>query len=409
VWGAERWIKQHPDRLFLDRGCTQPFPINLPDPSKARFHRIVVAHDASRRCREILGGSGSLMVIPAIEGHAHYEGDGVQPFAIGKVDPQCGYVHVFDDTSLDVLLGTLDTISDFVNYLTKKERLIESGKLIWAAGDDDLLGEHVRRLNDADEHDFIIPASFKGLYVEEGMWEEFLRSPEHRAQFAADRPSYAWDAIIERFNHHILSGTWYDKTGATVRDREQAIRLLAREPRIARRALSKALLGLVKSSFADPDRERRRVVVPSQPDGTFYVFLAFPRPSFVSDESYREVRSKMLEALCMVVRATYPQALDIVGLATEAGNVQARSEDILYLDGRYWTEGLQAEAMALQRDLQLLTNTTALVNFSESEYPIQNSRRPAPVSAPARRPQALRNSPCPCGSGRKHKKCCMRK
>ena len=52
VWGAERWIRQFPNRLFLDRRCTVPFPISLPDPGKTIVHRIVVAHDASRACRE---------------------------------------------------------------------------------------------------------------------------------------------------------------------------------------------------------------------------------------------------------------------------------------------------------------------------------------------------------------------
>jgi len=42
VWGAERWIRRFPKCLFLDRQCSIPFPINLPDPTKAIFHRIVV-------------------------------------------------------------------------------------------------------------------------------------------------------------------------------------------------------------------------------------------------------------------------------------------------------------------------------------------------------------------------------
>src|SRR5712692_59311 len=29
IWGAERWIKTNPQRLFLDHACTQPFPITL--------------------------------------------------------------------------------------------------------------------------------------------------------------------------------------------------------------------------------------------------------------------------------------------------------------------------------------------------------------------------------------------
>lgn len=98
VWGAERWIKSHPDLLFLDRACMQPFPLDLPDLARAKFHRVVVAHDGSRRCREELGGSGSMMIAPDLIGAAHSasEADGGKPFMIGQIDPAKGFVHVFD-------------------------------------------------------------------------------------------------------------------------------------------------------------------------------------------------------------------------------------------------------------------------------------------------------------------------
>src|SRR2546425_314419 len=28
-WGAERWIREHPTRLFLDRACTRRFPLEF--------------------------------------------------------------------------------------------------------------------------------------------------------------------------------------------------------------------------------------------------------------------------------------------------------------------------------------------------------------------------------------------
>ena len=87
AWGAERWIRQFPNRLFLDRKCTVPFPINLPDPANAIFHRIVVAHDASRACGEKLGGSGSLMFDSSLIGDAHLT---AMPFTIGRIDPAEG-------------------------------------------------------------------------------------------------------------------------------------------------------------------------------------------------------------------------------------------------------------------------------------------------------------------------------
>ena len=129
VWGAERWIRQFPNRLFLDRQCAIPFPIDLPDPTKATFHRIVVAHDASRACKAKLGGSGSLMLDSHVIGDGHLQ----TPFTIGRIDPSKGYVHVFDDTSLNTVMTTLDTISDFTAYLTKKEKFLTSQKMIHAA------------------------------------------------------------------------------------------------------------------------------------------------------------------------------------------------------------------------------------------------------------------------------------
>ncbi len=149
AWGAERWILTHPDRLFIDRSCTVPFPIDLPSPEVARFHRIVVAHAASERCIKELGGSGSLMIMPDIIGDRHCAAPElkVKPFAIGQVNPAKGFVHVFDDTTLDVVLNTLDTVTDFVNYLAKKEKFITSGKLAVACGEEDLLAFYLKKID----------------------------------------------------------------------------------------------------------------------------------------------------------------------------------------------------------------------------------------------------------------------
>lgn len=64
--GAERWIRAHPDRVFIDRACTIQLPVDLS--SSPRFHRIVVAHGAAERCTAELGGSGSLMIFPDLIG-----------------------------------------------------------------------------------------------------------------------------------------------------------------------------------------------------------------------------------------------------------------------------------------------------------------------------------------------------
>jgi hypothetical protein len=46
VYGAERWLKEQPGRLFMDAKCTEPFPLALPRPEDARVRRIVVVLNA---------------------------------------------------------------------------------------------------------------------------------------------------------------------------------------------------------------------------------------------------------------------------------------------------------------------------------------------------------------------------
>ena len=73
--GAERWITEFSERLFLDRQCETPFPIDLPPPEERIIHRVVVARGAAAACRKhVRGSSGSLIVSPRIRGEQHWSG-----------------------------------------------------------------------------------------------------------------------------------------------------------------------------------------------------------------------------------------------------------------------------------------------------------------------------------------------
>lgn len=177
VWGAERWIKTFPKRLFLDRRCKKTFPLDLPSSDHAVFHRIVVAHGISEACRRTLGGTGSLMLSSHLIGEdAHKD-----PFHIGwPGDPARGFVHVFDDATLIFVLKTLDTITDFIAYLTKKESLFRNKRVV-AAGEEELLAFYLKHLNDAREHDFVIPNGCDAIVLDEGHWANFVERPERKA------------------------------------------------------------------------------------------------------------------------------------------------------------------------------------------------------------------------------------
>lgn len=295
IWGAERWIKANPQRLFLDATCTQHFPIPLPDPATAVFHRIIVAHGASERCKALFGGSGSLMMNSNVMGSMHTASlaEGGQLFTIGQIDPAKGYIHVFDDTSLEVVMLTLDTITDFILYLTKKEQFMRSGRAVFVTGEEELLAYYLKDINADGEHDFLMPPDMDGLGLLEGLWEEFICSQECKAQKEANQVSYLWDGLIEQFNTHILQGTQYYTTPLGVEYSERNIRFLAREPRTRRRFLAQSLLDMLETT--PPSMKCARVIEPSRPGDPYYVFLILPHPHRMPDEVYREARLSYLE------------------------------------------------------------------------------------------------------------------
>ena len=128
-------------------------------------------------------------------------------------------------------------------------------------------------------------------------------------------------------------------------------------------------------------------------------FLVLPHLFGRPREEYRTVRGNLLQALCLVTKLMFTDALDIIGIATDAGiDTVSRSEDALYLNARVWNADMDAYARSLQEDLRLLTSTTEFRN-KVSEFPV---RQQAAVVTPGRNP---RNKPCPCRSGRKYKKC----
>lgn len=390
VFGAERWIKEQPHRLFLDRSCRVRFPIPLPEPQKMVFHRVVVAHDASRACAEHLGGSGSLMIRSDVTADAHL----AEPFTIGNVDPR-GYVHVFDDTTIDIVLRTLDTITDFVRYLQKKEGLLSTRKLS-VAGEEELLALYLKRMNSRGERDFEFPTNYDAIALVEGPWDEFVQHPQRIAQVQADQISYLWDDLIEKFTFHLVGGTQYFATGG-IADTEFILRFMAREPRTRRRLLAQSLAEMLQRTPAD--HRAARIMGPSTPGDPYYLFLLFPRSSTASDEEYRIARRVLLSHYCAVLKLEHPEALDIIGIATESGDVNSRSEDALYLDARRWTKAEAEEARAVQREFGLLKRTKSFA-ATEHEYPTVRAGKILATT------NYSRNSPCICGSGKRFKRCC---
>ena len=378
----------------------------------AKFHRIVVAHGVAQACQKHFGGgSGSLIIKSNLIGEAHYTKThpDYSVFTVGQIDPTKGYVHVFDEVSLDIVLKTLDTISDFVKYLEKKERFMSmSGRSIVATGEEELLAYYLTHLNRKNEHDFVFPKKYNGIYIEEGHWIEFCQSSERLSQIAADRSTYAWDRLIEQFIHHAVHQTRYQfdtVIQSNLHQTELMLRFMARENRTRRRLLIDRLFVLIAQTPSN--FKAISVILPSQPGDPYYVFLLLPWLPGIPEADYREARIKHLNDCCLVTKLKYPEALDIVGIATEAGQSKSRSEDACYYDARQWNEEYKDDVIRLQQELEILV-APKLTYATYRDYPSEETKSESKSKQRSKFSMKGRdrNAPCFCGSGQKFKKCC---
>ena len=244
--GAERWITKFPDRVFLDRDCTTPFPIDLPPPDNRVIHRIVVAKGAAEACKQHLpDSSGSLIIRPGIKAGEHWspDDDAFRPFAIGDLDPSGSFVHVIDDVALDILMEELDTVRDFTDYLEKRMAFIRSDRLLEAHGEENLLAFYAIRTNDHGDHDFVSGNENELISIDRSHYKHFTENPQYIAKKNADRISYLWDEIIKAFTTHMLDGTSITLPGHDfdLRINEIGVRHMALQSRLARRSLGEAV------------------------------------------------------------------------------------------------------------------------------------------------------------------------
>jgi hypothetical protein len=362
VFGAEAWIRQHPKQIYLDRGCTQLFPLALPPVSNGRLHRIVVARDSSTRCKAFFGrtASGSLMLNSGIIGAAHID----HPFTVGIIAPTRGFVHVLDDYTLDEIMREVDTITDFVAYLTKKEKLFTSKALVVAAGEEELLAHYLIHTDTTGEHDFVFPEEMGVVLFEEGGWASVKTDPRYIAKKQADRVSYLWDMQIETYHQHFLDGTLVEGSDLAISDHELGLRIMASEPRLSRRHLAYAIGDVMDRT--PRGKSMARTVLSRERAKVGYVFLVVPHDDGADNES-RKRRRAMLWAYCLVTRLKNPTLEYVIGIGTEPMSEPEHSYDLLCFDTTHWSPDLEAEAQRVH-NLGILRKPT-LTQHRTTEYP----------------------------------------
>ncbi len=301
-------------------------------------------------------------------------GDGEIPFDPFRKEKE-KYIHVFD-RAIVTFMNELDTIPDFCDYLQKKEELLSSSKTpqIVLSSETDLLAEFI----DSDRS-FKRLSSLDYVTFDDNVWDGVSNSDWYQSKKEADPISYFWDHLIDIA--HTCPESEY----------REVAKELSRLDRFDRRAASQFFLN-AHTKALENKRALRRIFPMKQ---AVYVFVFSPY------EMERGYRKAQLGAACYIVRDKYNDGRKIIGIATETGTNALRSYDFCLLDVAEWTEENRKIAQEAKERFSLFKNTE-YHHATVEEYPSQYRR---PDSMLKKVKKVGRNDPCPCGSGKKYKKC----
>ena len=380
--GAERWITQHPERIFLDKDCTTRFPIDLPPPENRTIHRVIVATGVAKACKKHFpNGSGSLIIKPSIKADAHWNNNSteIEPFSIGDIYPSDSFVHVINDVSLDIVMKELDTIRDFTDYLEKKAAFIRSGRLSVAYGEENLLAYYAIRLNEDGHHDFVQEDEEVLVEIKNTNYESFIKHPLYVAKEQANTTSYIWDILIETFTTPMLDGTSItleDHDDSELRMNELGVRYMALQPRFIRRSLGEAFLGALE--IGKKEGRFFQVAMASaygeKNDIAFY-FMTLKYLDYMEErggyEQYRQYRAGCAFVFGKRLLVEFPHLERVIGIVREPPD-QGRgvSEDLIYFEQTDWSDEDYRTLLHDCKKFGIFQNETKVTELSGNEFPV---------------------------------------
>ncbi len=298
-----------------------------------------------------------------------------------------------DDFTLPIILKELDTITDFVGYLTEKEAFFRTDRYVRAAGEEELLAYYFRCFDeDTQRFTFKIEGEKRddrcsAVYIAEGFWEGLTTHPQYGLKKEEDRISYLWDRLIEQFTKHMLAGTSTRESLSPENNEnhEGGVRLMALESRIERRGLARQLWDAIEN--APSNRPAMRAILQSnrgENPKTGYLFLQVPVPDrgeFKEYNSYREFRKNFLHSYCIAMKGKFPNLPCIVGIAMEPPKHyrdRSTSEDILLWEVENWSPEMQEQADEIRNELGIFQDEKMKVGrYSTQEFPEIVKRKPA--------------------------------
>lgn len=346
--GAKRLITTKPQQIFLDVGLTAPFPLSLSAVQDMRVFLIAVAHESKEVCKARYGRD-SLAIDTRLD--------------CDELEAAVGcfwgdeFVHVLDDSTLEIIFSKLDTLPDFIDYLTAKERAFRAKHFV-IHGEENLLAKYLRSFNAEMAHDIPTGNDEDGLIqVESGLWTAYVASDRYAKSVAENLISYNIDNIIEHYTTSYFDREMVVGQDKNVAYHENGLRILASESRFGRRTVAAALASILN----EPDCSTFwSTTVPSYSTaGLRYVFVTYPKPpSGTHIDDVERYISDYLGKHMIVARSIFGGDTTIVGIALPNPKCGLTSICMHILDATTWTLEDVEYANYLRKEEGIFSNLT---------------------------------------------------
>lgn len=402
--GARRFLLNRNSELFLDEQCQRPLKITLPSAEEMRIHLVVVAHGLSSS-GSLTSANDRLMLTlseRSIPFCAH------QPFAEKQ------FIHILDSNSLQTLLDTMDTAVDLIKFLNDYEKAFSDREFLFESLEDVLAG-YVRNTS---RKGYSFPDDWTSnrydqIVVSKGFWDEFSFSSDFHTWMQDRKASRLWDELIEKFISYWNAGVTEHPRELTANDFEKIVRTMGSTSRLERRVI----VQLVKSMVSDESLNvnftfRRSFFQIAACPGAYLTLLCFKETNHISPSGYKTDRLDLLSLQSQRIFNMQSDANAVVGIGLNPIFDELSSEDYVYMERSMFS---QSELKEVDQDALILDifQNVKPVRVSQRNFdPIPEWKSPKLKGEFDRQASAKkigRNQSCPCGSGIKYKKCCLRK
>ena len=382
--GAERWIKKHPDKIFIDSKCLQKFPLELPNINNIKFIKISVINglDKVNKLREQYNNGELDYDLP----------EDMFLFGINLEN----IIHLLDDYTFPIVMKELDTISDFINFFQKKEEFLKSQKFPVGILDLDLLPIYL-----LDIDPMTCCFSFKQLETMSNQYDtvlfgntvdpypDFCKEEYYKNLKKDLKSSYLWDYLIDSCAQDALDDLLVEQQD--INDTNKTLKIMAEEPRLSRKYISEAYLETI-DTFNNNASHRGRAVQSPYNKEIMYVFLQVKRQDGEDYTDYRKQRRAFATVYCNVINANHPCIKYVVAIVSEPVKYNLYlSRDFILYPFEPLSDEEKKNILKIQKDLNVLQITRNM------------------KSKDTHTSKVGRNDKCPCGSGLKYKKCCLNK